>query len=156
MCCGVLRKHLPMDQNVTDALLLPPGLKAFLKNNMAWLLWPNSGAESHQESKKIKIRQRSEDSDSEHTQKTDSFDVHRITKRRRTEEESDSDSMNDWEVSDGNEDSESPAPIQSTSSTEVFDEQSNSTTDGSDVYVATSVHGLSITTSANSRTNGGR
>ncbi|XP_064624225.1 SPRY domain-containing SOCS box protein 3-like [Lineus longissimus] len=157
MCCSVLRKHLPMHQNVTDALLLPPGLKAFLKNNMAWLLWPNTGGEVRPEPKKVKIRQRSEDSDSDLVLKTDSFDVHRITKRRRTEEESDSDSMNDWDVSDGGEDSESPAPMPSTSFTgDVVNEQSTSARDGSDVYVATSVHGLSITTSTNTRACNGQ
>ncbi|XP_046353158.2 SPRY domain-containing SOCS box protein 3-like [Haliotis rufescens] len=38
MCCQVLRRLIPNHLNVLEALTLPPGLCAFLENNMGWLL----------------------------------------------------------------------------------------------------------------------
>ena len=40
MCCQVLRNLVPLHQNVCDALVLPPGLRDFLLNNLSWLLQP--------------------------------------------------------------------------------------------------------------------
>ena len=40
LCCQVLRKLVPSDLNVISALQLPPGLRAFLENNLSWLLRP--------------------------------------------------------------------------------------------------------------------
>ena len=42
LCCQTLRRFIPCHLSVTDALTLPPGLRAFLVNNMAWLLWPKT------------------------------------------------------------------------------------------------------------------
>ena len=41
LCCQALRKLIPSDQNVVDAIDLPPGLRAFLDNNLSWLLRPS-------------------------------------------------------------------------------------------------------------------
>ena len=41
LCCQVLRKLVPSEKNVIDALDLPPGLRAFLENNLSWLLRPS-------------------------------------------------------------------------------------------------------------------
>ena len=45
MCCQVLRKTIPSHLDVLSAVVLPPGLKEFLKNNVQWLLqpFPSSG-----------------------------------------------------------------------------------------------------------------
>ena len=40
MCCQVLRKAIPSHLDVLTAVILPPGLKDFLKNNVQWLLQP--------------------------------------------------------------------------------------------------------------------
>lgn len=40
MCCQVLRKAIPSHLDVLSAVILPPGLKEFLKNNVQWLLQP--------------------------------------------------------------------------------------------------------------------
>lgn len=40
MCCQVLRNLVPLHQDVCDALVLPPGLRDFLANNLSWLLQP--------------------------------------------------------------------------------------------------------------------
>lgn len=42
LCCLVLRKAIPPETGVLDALKLPPGLAAFLANNLSWLLDPIS------------------------------------------------------------------------------------------------------------------
>ena len=41
LCCQVLRKIVPSHLDVTEALELPPGLHAFLTNNLSWLLRPS-------------------------------------------------------------------------------------------------------------------
>ena len=41
LCCQVLREIIPAHLDVIDALKLPPGLQAFLTNNLGWLLRPN-------------------------------------------------------------------------------------------------------------------
>lgn len=41
LCCQVLRKLIPSEKNVIDALDFPPGLRAFLENNLSWLLRPS-------------------------------------------------------------------------------------------------------------------
>ncbi|CAL1546151.1 unnamed protein product [Lymnaea stagnalis] len=38
LCCQRLRKFVPSHLSVLDALAMPPGLRAFLANNMTWLL----------------------------------------------------------------------------------------------------------------------
>ncbi|XP_041362407.1 SPRY domain-containing SOCS box protein 3-like [Gigantopelta aegis] len=40
MCCQELRRLVPEHMAVLDAVPLPPGLKAFLENNMGWMLQP--------------------------------------------------------------------------------------------------------------------
>ena len=47
LCCQVLRRIIPSHLDVTAALQLPPGLHAFLTNNLSWLLRP-SELESNQ------------------------------------------------------------------------------------------------------------
>ena len=37
----VLRRLVPPNQSVIEALALPPGLRAFLDNNLSWLLRPS-------------------------------------------------------------------------------------------------------------------
>ncbi|KAK0058117.1 SPRY domain-containing SOCS box protein 3 [Biomphalaria pfeifferi] len=47
LCCQKLRKFVPPHLSVLDALTMPPGLRAFLANNMTWLLdVPHSAPES--------------------------------------------------------------------------------------------------------------
>ena len=52
MCCQVLRKIIPSEQSVLEVIDLPPGMRAFLTNNLSWLLRPcelgqnESGVES--------------------------------------------------------------------------------------------------------------
>ncbi|KAH9502309.1 SPRY domain-containing SOCS box protein 3 [Bulinus truncatus] len=47
LCCQRLRKWVPPHLSVLDALAMPPGLRAFLANNMTWLLdVPSSTSES--------------------------------------------------------------------------------------------------------------
>lgn len=41
LCCQVLREIIPAHLDVMDVLKLPPGLHAFLTNNLGWLLRPN-------------------------------------------------------------------------------------------------------------------
>lgn len=41
MCCQVLRKLVPHHKDVLEALILPPGLRTFLFNNVGWLLQPS-------------------------------------------------------------------------------------------------------------------
>ncbi|XP_074648812.1 SPRY domain-containing SOCS box protein 3-like [Tubulanus polymorphus] len=41
LCCQVLRAAIPSHLSVTDVLNFPPGLKSFVENNLAWLLWPS-------------------------------------------------------------------------------------------------------------------
>lgn len=38
MCCCKLRGLIPPEMSVLDVVTLPPGLKAFLDNNLSWLL----------------------------------------------------------------------------------------------------------------------
>lgn len=38
LCCQKLRKFIPSHLSVLDTLSMPPGLRAFLANNMSWLL----------------------------------------------------------------------------------------------------------------------
>ncbi|XP_033119066.1 SPRY domain-containing SOCS box protein 3-like [Anneissia japonica] len=38
MCCTVLRRHIPQEQNVLKALAFPPGLKNYLNDRLGWLL----------------------------------------------------------------------------------------------------------------------
>jgi hypothetical protein len=40
MCCQVLRRIIPSDQSVLEVIDLPPGMRAFLTNNLSWLLRP--------------------------------------------------------------------------------------------------------------------
>lgn len=40
MCCQALRRVIPSHLDVLSAVVLPPGLKDFLKNNVQWLLQP--------------------------------------------------------------------------------------------------------------------
>ena len=40
MCCQELRRLVPEHLAVLEAVPLPPGLKAFLENNMGWMLQP--------------------------------------------------------------------------------------------------------------------
>ncbi len=41
LSCQVLRKIIPANLDVSEALSLPPGLHAFLANNLSWLLRPD-------------------------------------------------------------------------------------------------------------------
>ena len=41
LCCQVLREMVPSHLDVIDELKMPPGLQAFLTNNLSWLLRPN-------------------------------------------------------------------------------------------------------------------
>ena len=44
MCCQVLRTLVPSHLDVMEALRFPPGMQAFLANNLSWLLRPNEVA----------------------------------------------------------------------------------------------------------------
>jgi len=41
LCCQVLRTIVPSHLDVIDVLSFPPGLRAFLANNLSWLLRPS-------------------------------------------------------------------------------------------------------------------
>ena len=50
MCCQALRKLVPSHLDVVDALEpFPPGLRAFLANNLGWLLRPTQELFAQQE-----------------------------------------------------------------------------------------------------------
>lgn len=58
LCCQALRGLVPASLDVSEALPLPPGLQAFLTNNLSWLLRPNelqeatAAADKHPSSRK--------------------------------------------------------------------------------------------------------
>lgn len=41
MCCRTIRKVIPANLDVLRVMNFPPGLKAFLENNISWLLQPS-------------------------------------------------------------------------------------------------------------------
>ena len=41
LCCQALRRIVPCNQDVLAAIEMPPGLRAFLANNLSWLFRPN-------------------------------------------------------------------------------------------------------------------
>lgn len=47
LCCQVLREIIPSHLDVINELKLPPGLQAFLTNNLSWLLRPNELSEAN-------------------------------------------------------------------------------------------------------------
>ena len=85
LCCQVLRRLVPHHLDVTDALSMPPGLQAFLQNNLSWLLRPSELSQDIRcRRKRGRSRSQSESSEDETDKKV---------KRQRTCESSDDESQ---------------------------------------------------------------